>query len=712
MSYSPAFDLADIGFIDFETRSKADLKDLGAYAYALEADAIVMAYAIGDLPAAVVSVGAFGRPLHWTEMPREIHAHHARVMAGEAVWCAWNAGFDKAVWNYSTEGFPILYPRHIIDAMAQATSNGLAANLAMAAKQAHAVLKLEEGKELIKLFCGDGAATPQSHPEQWGMFTRYAAADVEAMRSVFKRTLQLTRREWEEYWAMEAVNERGVWIDTKMVKSAARLAAEDKVYASGELRRLTAGEVTSVDQIQRLIAWLLPRLSPACAKVLVKRDEEVNEEGELVRPAKLDLTRHKVERLLAMAEDEGTPPEIVRVLQIRLYGGSKTPSKFRKMNLQAVDDVLYGQYVFNGAPQTGRASSRGVQIHNLARDTLPYEHDAIEALLAGVSYGDLGTLGDDTPVSRKLSLLIRPAFVPGGDRVFVWSDWSQIEARVLPWLCGPVSHGAVQRLEIFRSVDADPDNVPDIYTRTAAVLSGLPIEQVTKPIRQRGKVAELALGFMGGVGALQSMAANYGMNIPDEEAKQIVDRWRKANQWAVGFSRDLWDGAMLAMHQPLDSEPIRIGRVAFKYVPQLLGGTLLMILPSGRFIFYRNIRQEEVPVLDDDDEPTGRFTTEMLFSRGYGRMKLWPGIFVENATQATAADFLRGTLVKLEQQAFMTRLHTHDEILVECAAENAEYIATRLARIMQEGFDWSEGLPLMSAEQAGYYYTKREETGL
>ena len=158
-----------------------------------------------------------------------------------------------------------------------------------------------------------------------------------------------------------------------------------------------------------------------------------------------------------------------RVLQIRLYGGSKTPAKFNKMLAQHVDGTLFGQYTFNGAGQTGRASSRGVQVHNLARDVLEYEYEALEVLVRDGSYDQFDDVGDETPVSRKLSLLIRPAFTPDPDHVFVWSDWSQIEARVLPWLAGN-DPGALARLKIFSDVDRNP-NLPDLYTRTAATLS-------------------------------------------------------------------------------------------------------------------------------------------------------------------------------------------------------------------------------------------------
>jgi len=696
------FALSDIGWIDFETRAPVSLKTAGAYRYATEASAIVLAYAIGAGPVRVAD--------NFDQLPGELWEHHKRVVAGEAVWAAWNAGFDRAVWNYSTEGFPELAPHHVIDVMAQAMAAGLPGDLATAARFAGLERKLESGRGLIKLFClPESKGAPDTHPAEWAQFLEYAKQDIEAMRSVFLHTLQLPRAEWREYWAVEAINQRGVVIDVPLATRAAALAEEDKVRSRAELRAITGDPGVTVDMVKRLSAWLLARLPAEGRAIMTKREEEVDEDGKLVRPAKHALTRARVEKLIAYVQGASNTEEltpVLRLLQIRLYGGSKTPAKFSKMLSQQVDGVLYGQYVFGGAAQTGRASSKGVQIHNLARDTLKDERSAIDLLLSQGTYGELAEHGTGEPVARKLSLLIRPTFVPTGDRVFVWSDWSQIEARVLPWLCDHDS-GARTRLQIFRAVDADP-KLPDLYTLTASTLSHVPIHEVTKAMRQRGKVAELALGYCGGVGALQSMAAGYGLHLPDAEARATVEAWRRANPWAGRFAQDLWDAALRAYGVP--GVPIRVGRVHFNYLAGYLGGTLLCVLPSGRCLAYRRLRWEYLDVLNDDDQPTGEKTRELTFLRGHGRMKLWPGLFVENVTQAVAADVLRGTLVRLEESgAFDTRLHTHDEILLECPQEAAAHVAAELRAVMQQGFDWSEGLPLMSEETAAYYYTKSEE---
>src|SRR6188508_373031 len=386
----PTFALADVCFLDFETRSSVDIRQAGAVRYATEADAIILTYAIGTASVRTVAVRDFSRPLDLVDLPTGLLAFHAKVMNGTGVYAAWNAGFDRAIWNFATLGFPLLKPEHIIDVMAQAVASGLPADLAAAAKDGPQ-RKDKAGRELIKAFCLPGAtATPQTNPEQWRAFLDYAAQDIEALRAVFLQTRQLTLAEWREYWAMEAINDRGAAIDLKLVERAAALAAEDKVRSKAELRAITGDPKMTVDMVARLTGWLLYRLPVEGREILNLRAEEVDEDGNVTRPPKHALTRGRVERLIAYMNATGQSTEnaalISRVLQLRLYGGSKTPAKFARMLASHVDGVLYGQYVFNGAAQTGRASSRGVQVHNLARDTLPDEVGTIDAITGGCRY--------------------------------------------------------------------------------------------------------------------------------------------------------------------------------------------------------------------------------------------------------------------------------------------------------------------------------------
>ena len=704
--HGATFALADVGFIDFETRSARSIKD-GTYAYMGEADAIVCAFAIGDADAEAI---AADRPLTWAEMPLTLKAHHRRVIDGEAVWAAWNAGFDRAAWNYATLGFPEVRPEHFIDVMAQATAAGLPPGLDGAAQRSGGIRKSKQGRDLIRMFAvaeGEAELRPiiDAHPQEWSDFLIYAATDVEAMRDVFLCTSQLPLAEWREYWAAEHINQRGVGCDLRLAKAADAMAAIDKRRSAVELERLTDAAVTAVTQPKRMISWLATVLDAEGRAILTKRVEQVDEEtGEVVREAKHSLDRARIRLLSAYLQNKENRSEneekALRLLTIREFGGSTTPAKFGRMLEQNISAVLCGQYVFNGAPQTGRFSSKGVQIHNLMRDALPYEMDAIDALLDGCSPDAFAKLGDDTPISRKLSMLIRPTLVPTHGEVFCWGDWSQIEARVLPWLAG-----VEERLDIFREIDADP-SLPDLYTRSAADMIGCDVGDIDKSMRQRGKVAELALGFCGGRGALQNMAAAYGMHMPDDDADALVKLWREANPWAMDFSRTLWEAMRSAQSAPGCFVAAGMN-LSFAFLPEYLGGSLVCRLPSGRLLTYRALRWELVKETDDDGIVTD-VKLELMFSRGHNRIKLWPGFFVENVTQAVAADILRGTLVRLMAQQMDVRAHTHDEILVQTALPTVDRVQGQLVRVMEQGFAWSEGLPLKAEPTCGYAYTKCE----
>jgi DNA polymerase len=359
------------------------------------------------------------------------------------------------------------------------------------------------------------------------------------------------------------------------------------------------------------------------------------------------------------------------------------------------------------------------------RTALKYELDAIDLVKAGGSHADLAALGDDpTPVARKLSMLIRPAIVARPGRVLIWSDLAQIEARVLPWLAKSNLAGA--RLEYFRQVDADP-SLPDLYTVSAAEMFHVTTEEVeadkklppeaSQGFRQRGKIAELALGFGGGFNALQKMAANYGIRFDDDLAKDIVGRWREANTWAPIFwgkhgghdSHGLWGAFNTALEQP--GVTCNAGRVSYVCMPYLGRKAVFCVLPSGRALCYRNVRLERTEILDAEGKVTG-IETNLVFDRGFGSQKIWHGILCENVTQACAADILRGTIARLEDDQGLEWMpaigHTHDELIVEPVEAHGDRARATLRQIMQRGFDWSQGLPLSSDESAAYHYSKSE----
>src|SRR5262245_45326141 len=244
------------------------------------------------------------------------------------------------------------------------------------------------------------------------------------------------------------------------------------------------------------------------------------------------LARERVERLLALLDVKAlsfglsaSEAKAREVATLRLFGAGASPKKFARLAAQQVDGVLRDQYRFAGAGMTGRMSSRGAQIQNLTRDVLG-EDGAVEAALVdaiadGCSYAELAAACPvDVPVARKLALLVRPAIIATAAKAFVWSDWSAVEARIPPWLAA--SEGAERVLDIFRANDADPTR-PDIYTIAAGDILHKDPSEITKAERNVCKVATLALGFGGSVGALQRMALAYRVQLDDAEARRVVD---------------------------------------------------------------------------------------------------------------------------------------------------------------------------------------------
>jgi DNA polymerase bacteriophage-type len=701
-------------YFDFETLGReSDLKAVGTYKYAATANAIVCAFAVGDAPAQVWH--ANGAILDWAHAPDDLRAAFDRG----ATFAAWNASFDAAIWNYATLGFPFLLPERVVDPMIQAGISNLPTDLQSASRALGGAGKQTDGKDLIKLFCVAGAA-PSAHPEAWQRFLAYARQDVEAMREVYRRTRPLPRAEWEQYWAFERINRRGVVLDVPFVRHAAALAAEDAVAIGCRLAELSGGTVTRVTQAKRIAAWIHDQLADtAMREVLtlgVPADAADDDDADAESP-ELSLTRDRVARVLAMLEAKhangGLDADETKALEaatLRLYGAGTSPKKFARLDAQQIDGVLRGQYRFAGAGQTGRLTSKGAQIQNLTRDVLgddgAEEAALVDAIADGCSYGELvAARPADVPAARKLALLVRPALIAGPEKTFVWSDWSAIEARVTPWLAA--SPGADTVLDSFRANDRDPA-LPDIYTLAAADILHKDPRAIRRAERAIGKVAVLALGFGGSVGALKSMALAYRIHLEDAEARRIVAAWRDANSWAREFWEALWDAALRAWELP--GQITEAGRLAFVYREDYLGGALFMALPSGRLLTYPRPSWRDTEVLDKAGKPTGEKRTELSFRRAHGRAKLWHGTFCENAVQAAAADILRLTVTRIETNpalAFMPiRMTTHDEIVCEVDAARADEARALLRAEMLILPDWAAGMPLQSEESVCRYYTK------
>jgi DNA polymerase len=714
-----SFSADQLNWADFETRAPGiDLRAVGTTRYAAEArtSAIVLAYALGGAPA--LSWHADGAILDWANAPDDLRDAFARG----GIFGMWNASFDSAVWNYATLGFPFLAPERVIDPMIQVGVSNLPTDLESASRMLGGAGKQEDGKDLIRLFSIEGAA-PSAHPAEWQRYLAYARQDVEAMRDVYRKTRPLPREEWMQYWAFERINRRGVTIDVPFVRNAAALAVEDAAVIGRRLTELTGGAVTQVTQARRLASWMHDQLVDAAMReVLVTGDAAEDDEDD----TDFSLRRDRVARVLAMLgakrANGGLDADEMKVFEaatLRLYGAGAAPKKFARLAAQHVDGVIRDQYRFAGAGQTGRMSSKAAQIHNLTRDVLgengAAEAPIIDMIADGCSHAELAAASPiDVPVARKLALLARPALIAGLGKMFVWSDWSAIEARITPWLAA--SPDAERLLDVFRAHDADPTR-PDIYVIAAAdILRRHDPSGVTTAERQMGKVTILSCGFGGGIGALKNMALNYMIHLEDAEARRIVDAWREANPWAPEFwgahrdgeSYGLWGAAMRAWESP--GQITTAGRIAFTYRADYLGGSLFMALPSGRLLTYPRPKWRDVDVLDKDGKPTGEKRSECSFQRAHGRAKLWRGTLAENATQAVAADLLRTTVTRIETNpalAFMPiRMTTHDEVVVEVDEARTDEAKAILRREMLTLPAWAAGLPIQSEETVCAWYSK------
>lgn len=413
---------ADFCFFDTETRSLEDLSDprwgditkTSALRYAKSSKVIMFQYAIGNAEPAAWCLDDFSKALRWADAPRELLEFMARALRGEAWFVAWNSAFDRHVCNHGMirpAKRLILPVRVVLDAMAQGAAANLPGKLDLAHKAVGGVGKLPDGKHLIDIFCVAGGGTPQSHPAEWETFIDYGLQDIEALRDVFLRTRPLWTWEWEQFWTSEVINDRGLPIDRHYVERAAVLASEyvasvdERVqlytgYRRTEGQRLNEAtgrmnkhvEVEGIRGVNHHVAlarWVFNQLErdhPEATAIMTRTYKE-DEQEELVTD-KIALDRKRVELLIPYLErvdkERGLTDDeyaVLQLLEVREYGASATPKKFAKMLPMLTDEErLPGQYVFNGAQQTGRFSSRGVQVHNLTRKALKDEEEAIEAI--------------------------------------------------------------------------------------------------------------------------------------------------------------------------------------------------------------------------------------------------------------------------------------------------------------------------------------------
>ena len=622
-----------IVWLDFESRSECDLPARGPYNYARHpsTQVLCMAYAIDD-----------GDVELWTPdqpFPREILTHQIR---------AHNAAFERLIlWYVLCPDLDLPEPalEQFYCTAAQARSNCAPGSLEDVGRFAGASMKKDhKGAALVRKCC----LPPFKHTSQdLADLFEYCKQDVRAMRAISKSLRDLSPEELADYHVNERINDRGVKVDVDLCLAAMRYSEAERVEIEARVVELTEGAVTSV-RSPKMRQWVLERLGPEARKLARSKDKD-----------SIDKTVRA--NLLAMENPDEVPPAVAEVIQCADDLWASSTAKFGRLAALADDEDqrVRGAFVFAGGAATGRAASYGAQVHNFPRKSAKEPVELRHALVRG--HAVVPRFGKR--VTDALKSMLRPALV--ADHSFVVADWSAIEGRVNPWLCG-----AEAKLDIFRQ-RLDP------YKVNAAATYGVRYEDVTDEQRQVGKVQELALGFGGSTGAFAAMGRGYGVRFEEAQARRIVDAWRRANPWAVMFWQDLERAYMSAMRHP--GHEFTAGRITYFYDKQ----HLWYMLPSGRVLCYpfAKFEGEHLTYAKASWKPAADATE-------WPRAHLWGGLACENVTQASAHDILRAAL----RQCDGVVAHVHDEIVIETA--EPERVRAELERIMVTPPAWAVGLPL------------------
>ena len=532
----------------------------------------------------------------------------------------------------------------------QARANCLPGSLEDIGRAMSAKMKKDHrGKQLIRQCC-----VPPYNTALLPELIHYCEQDVRAMREVSLALRQLSDDELLDYHVNERINDKGLLVDVPLCHAAIG-------YATTELEDIQAlvKDITGVASARspKLKEWVAERIDPELMMV----DE------------KLSLNKATRTALLQM----DLPNEVLDVVQCIDDISASSVAKFKRMaELADIEDGrVRGAFVFNGGSATGRASSYGVQLQNMSRVCAKDPEAVRSAMMAG---DDLSPFG--TRVTNVLKGMIRPAIIPAKGNVLVVADWAGIEARCNPWLSNHVASEA--KLDIFRSGG-------DVYVENAK--STFNVKEVTKDQRFIGKVQELALGYSGGAGAFASMARIYGLEMPEHQIKRMINGWRIANPWMMPYGQDMERAYMSAMRHK--GHEFSAGRVTYLFD----GNHLWYILPSGRILCYPFARLEDgaVTYLKAAFKPASD-------AEEWPRARLWQGIAQENCAQATANDLLRYSLRQLDNVI----AHIHDEIVVECKADDAEEVTKRMMSVMCTPPVWAEGIPLDIEITTMYRYGK------
>lgn len=650
-------------FCDIETFSPVQLAKAGVYPYAEHPDfeLLLFGYSIDGGPVEIVDL-ASGETL-----PDEVLA--ALVDSGVVKW-AHNAAFERvclSAWlrthhpELLADGF--LGPRQWRCTMIWSAYLGLPMSLDAVAT----VLKLDvqkdsAGRKLIKQFCtpatpsvlngGKHRNPPSADPTGWARFIDYNRRDVEVEQAIHDRlaSFPMPDAEWDTYALDQRINDAGILLDHTLVDNA---VAVDEHHRNATLARAqTLTGLKNPNSPIQLKQWL-------------------SEHG-----CELEsLTKADVDAALDTATGE-----VKEVLELRGDLAKSSVKKYQAMqNVAGSDGRTRGLIQFYGAGRTGRFAGRLVQVQNLPRNYLP-DLDQARSLVRTGSLDALELLYESVP--DTLSQLIRTAFIPSPGHRFIVADFSAIEARVIAWLAGETT-----TLQAFREGK-------DLYCETASRMFGVPVEKhgVNGELRQKGKIAVLACGYGGSVGALKAMGA-LTMGLAEHELKPIVDAWRQANPHIAQLWVDVEEAAIAAI---TSRQPIRLRNLRFT----VESGILFIELPSDRRLAYVQPRLGENRWGGTSITYTGTTT-----ARKWGHLETYGGKLVENIVQAIARDLLVVGMHAVAEAGHQIVMHVHDEIVIDEPTDSGFTVADA-CELMTTPPDWAAGLPLDADGYECDYYRK------